>query len=572
MKQLIVTFFLIIFFLPTAFAETKIFSGKAITDAEKAIDGTAFKFKYDENSNKVFADTPAGSLIIDNGACKSNPIFRICINSANFSYKNITTYVYYYEIGMDIYKLTGSLSTASKMAPNTLLQGEQAEFSITITNPTDFEITGIAYKEDLAPFFIKELRGCELDGKNIIWQGSLKSKYDKICAAAVIAEKEGAYSLAGNLSYFNGFENEKKNTDSLAVAILPKQLKASQFMDKDIELKQPFYINMSLQNIHKDEKLELTAAIHLPDSLALLKEVTGFNRELNVLRRSIILEHGAMLNYSLHLASASQIGSTLRQEFIYTIKGLTDKIENATFVKAIEPKPIINFSAEYGELSPGQKFIVVVKLKNPGRSYELNNIKAVLNAPYNNEIRSEINKLMPNESYAIISNTLVAPEDDALKSGNKTFNISLLVHYAFDGALQSLSETFELKLKKEEKDNAIKNDTIIAINAAENATKEAIQESGSAKKEETASVPSNISNEAGESAKTIDKTIEGTVQYTIEDKPNPLFDKGGLLISALIFVTLLAILSIFIVIRKKGKGRAKDIVKDSQQQNEPKTI
>src|SRR3989338_1109389 len=113
--------------IPLIYAETQIFSGKVITGTDKAIDGNVFRFTYDENSKKAFVQTPAGGLIVDNGACKPNNVFRVCINSANFSHKNITTYVYYYEIDATIYKLTGSLSASSKIASASLLQGEPTD-------------------------------------------------------------------------------------------------------------------------------------------------------------------------------------------------------------------------------------------------------------------------------------------------------------------------------------------------------------------------------------------------------------------------------------------------------------
>ncbi|MBI3034878.1 hypothetical protein HYY71_01015, partial [Candidatus Woesearchaeota archaeon] len=116
MKNLIVFILMFILILQIAHAETKIFSGVVTTDSDQAIDGSTFRFKYDENSNKAFVDTPAGGLIVENGACKPNNVFRVCINRANFSYKNITTYVFYYDIDATIYKLTGSLSASSKAA------------------------------------------------------------------------------------------------------------------------------------------------------------------------------------------------------------------------------------------------------------------------------------------------------------------------------------------------------------------------------------------------------------------------------------------------------------------------
>ena len=113
MKRLLISIFMLFLIIPISYAETKIFSGKVVTGADKTIDGGTFRFTYDENSKKAFVQTPAGGLIVESGACKPNNVFRVCINRANFSHKDIATYVYYYEIDTTIYKLTGSLSTTS---------------------------------------------------------------------------------------------------------------------------------------------------------------------------------------------------------------------------------------------------------------------------------------------------------------------------------------------------------------------------------------------------------------------------------------------------------------------------
>ncbi|MBS3114736.1 hypothetical protein J4448_06555 [Candidatus Woesearchaeota archaeon] len=334
MKNLI--FILMLFLtLQIVYAETKIFSGTVITDTDKVIEGSIFKFKYDDVSNKVFAQTPTTALIVDNGACKSNNVFRVCINRANFSYKNVTTYVYYYEVDATIYKLTGSLSTSSKSILTDLLQGESTEFTITITNPTDFDITDIIYNEDLTPFLIKDVKGCSLDGNQIKWQGFLTSKYDKTCTATIAAEKEGTQNLAGNLSYFNGFETEKKTTDSITIKVLPKQLKISQFTDKNIEIKKPFYFNISLQNVHSSEDINSFAAIMIPSHVSLIKDTPVFEKNARVLKHSLMLKPGAAINYSLYMEKLSEGKEPINYRFDYTIKGISDVIENSTFVDII---------------------------------------------------------------------------------------------------------------------------------------------------------------------------------------------------------------------------------------------
>ena len=330
--KLLLFLLILILFLPIAFAETKIFSGNVITDTDKVIDNGIFRFTYDENSKKAFVQTPATGLIVDNGACKSNAIFRVCINRANFSHKNITTYVFYYELNVDIYKLTGSLSAITKSTLNTLIQGESTELSITITNPTDFDILNIVFNYDLTPFYIQEVKGCELNERQLLWNGSLKPKYDKTCTATIVAEKEGSYSLTGNISYFNGYETEKKKTDSITIKILPKQLKVSYIIDKDIEIKKPFYINISLQNIHASEDIETFVTINLPNHISLIKDKPAFIKDGRTLKHSLTLKPGNIANYSLYLEASSEGQEPISYKYAYKIKGISDVIENNTFI------------------------------------------------------------------------------------------------------------------------------------------------------------------------------------------------------------------------------------------------
>ena len=338
MKSLMIILMLFLT-LQVAYAETKIFSGKVMTYTDKVIEGSTFRFTYDENSKKAFVQTPAGGLIVENGACKPNNIFRVCINSANFSHKNITTYVYYYGIDATIYKLTGSLTTASKAMLSTLLQGESTELTVTITNPTDFDITDIIFDYGLAPFFVQEIKGCELNNRKVSWNGSLQSKNDKTCTAAITSDKEGTYSLSGNLSYFNGFEIEKKTTDALPITVLPKQLKASQFVDKNIEIKKPFYFNISLQNIHTSEDIDGLSTITLPSHVSLIKDMPIFEKDARVLKHRLILKPGAGINYSLYMEKISEGKEPINLRFAYTIKGISDILENSTFIDIIGTQP-----------------------------------------------------------------------------------------------------------------------------------------------------------------------------------------------------------------------------------------
>ncbi len=541
MKKSITFFLIFVLSMQLAYSETEIFSGKITTGTDKEIEGGIFRFIYDEQMDKVFVQTPETSLIIENGACKSNDVFRVCINGANFSYKNITTYVYYYDIDTVIYKLTGSLSVNTTLAPGTLLPQETGKLEITITNPTDLDIVNIGYFQDLDPFFVGDVEGCSLDGSQIRWQGSLKPKYDKVCSASIISDKEGAHSLSGNLTYFNGYETEKESTD-FSITVLPKQLKVTQTVDQNIETGMPFYVNTSLENINQDEKIDVSITVELPRSVFLIKDIDWFSKELNVLKRSLALNPGFIYNYSLYLEASSQTSSPLKQKFAYTIKGVRDVIENSTFLNPLEPRPEITITPEYNELSPGQKFIVVVKLRNPSLAYTINNINASLNVPSNNEIKESLDKLMPNSTYTIISRNFFAPA--AGFETESAFKLSFGLLYDFDGSVDSLNESLSLKLKPA-------NNTIADVPTipAENTT----------------SIINATINETKAESKALEPSSNNTLAAISNEKPKPGFielaiskiiDIEYLSLAVMLIVVLLAIAWIAHKIRKKRASKA----------------
>ncbi len=439
-KKLIIIIFIL--FLPSVFAETKIYSGNVITDTDKVIEGGIFRFRYDEYSKKVFVQTPTTNLIVDNGACKSNAVFKVCINRANFSYRNITTYQSYYEVNVDIYKLTGSLTSVSKSTLTELLPNEETDFTITITNPTDFEITSIKFSQDFSPFYLREVKGCSLNGDSLEWQGSLKPKYDRICTAKLFADKQGTYILSGSLSYFNGYETEEKTTDSITITVLPRQLKIIKTFDSYTEIKQPFYLNFSLQNTNSKEKLEGSLTYEFPGNINILKSPSGFTKDFNIVKRNIVLNVNEALNFSFYLEPTSEGKHTIQEKYKYTVKNVDNTFENSTSISTIEPKPEIDLISEYPQVNPGQKFIVLVKLKNPSRIYDLTSIKASLNVPYNNEVVQSISKLAKNQSYTIISNTFIAPDSKEAD----TLNINLVIEYSLKEIPKTINKSLVVKI------------------------------------------------------------------------------------------------------------------------------
>ena len=187
----------------------------------------------------------------------------------------------------------------------------------------------------------------------------------------------------------------------------------------------------------------------MPGNIILLKDVPSFSKDFNILKLISTLEPTSTIEYSLYLEASSSIKNLIKQKYDYTIKNIQATIENDTFINVLEPIPIINFSAEYVEIAPTQKFIVLAKIKNPSEIHEITDIKARLYAPYNNEITQSLNKLLPNETYSIISNTLTIPEnsDILFQSGNKSIKLNLSIEYKINDVVNSLNKSLEFKIR-----------------------------------------------------------------------------------------------------------------------------
>lgn len=450
MPKLIIFIPLLIILLPIVFSETQIFAGSVITDTDVKIANSTYRFTYEETSGNVFVLTPSKSLIVESGKCKSSDVLKVCVGNASYYDRNITTYVTYYKLFATIYKLTGSISTSSNVVLDTLLQGESTDYSITISNPTDFEITNIKFSEDLSKFIVKEAKGCDYDEHKLSWQGSLTPKFDKTCALKLIADKEGTYDLAGTVSYFNSYETETKATSSVRIKVLPKQLKIVNLFDKNVEVNNPFYFNLSLQNVNQEERISAKGMITLPPNLALLNKVLDFSREINILKLEKYLEPSTSYNYSFYLLASAEGNKPIIESFDYVIKNLPDAIENDTYINPVEPRPVLNITTDYNESAPGERFIVVAKITNPSRFHKFKDIKAELKAPFNEELFQAVDILMPNESYKLFSNTLVVPKNinEGLHEQNATYKINLSLSYNLNDVEKSASKVIELKLKQ----------------------------------------------------------------------------------------------------------------------------
>ena len=458
MKKRGMYFIILLLLIPLAYAESTIFTGSLTTDSEISADGHKFSFNYDEYSKKAFATTPSTNLIIDNGACKSNDIFKVCINKANFSYRNITTYKSYYTLDVTISKLTGSLSSALKSPFLEYLQGEKVNVTATLTNPTNLDITKINLEIDLSNLSVIAVKACEQAGNKARWNGSLKPNYDKECTISMVAPSNGGtFAISGKVNYFNGFEKEDKAIEAISIKVLPKQLKLTYMVDNTtdftrIETGDSFHYNVTVENIHISENIGASASITYPPNTVPVKNLQGFLKDGNVFKKNLVLKPGQSFSYQLYLKATHKGVSRLVNSFKYTIKEMEYDDESSQLIEIIEPKPVVELIPEYNSIVPGQKFIVVAKISNPSRRYGFTKITSRLNVPFNAEISQQIDKLAPNQSYVMISRVFSLPYDAELQSNE--LKISMDTDYKLNDLPKSAQSSIYIKINNIEFDKS----------------------------------------------------------------------------------------------------------------------
>lgn len=445
MKRGLLMIMVFVFLIPIALAEVKIHSGTVITGNDLKLSEGTFRFTFDSEGNQTFVQTPTINMIIKSGECRSNGLFRICMGSAEYYDRNATTWVTYYKVYTDIYKQSGSLSTSASAGSNTLLQKESTSVKITIQNPTEQEVTKISYAEDFYPFIVLNVTGCALEGTSFKWTGSLQSGYSQTCTATFYApETPGTYNFAGNLSYFNGFSQETSSTSALSLVVSKKQLQVKESSDSNGEVDKAFHINLSLSNINPTENLDLSMAIPISANFNVLKKTAGMTYANGELAYSGRIQPGNSVNLSISLKPTAGGILSINKAFTYTVKNMRETIENSTYISVVDPNPIIDLNSEYGELSPGQRFIISTRIYNPSMVYTLQDIGAKLSLPFAPEINQNMKQLAPNQSYSIISNSFTLPESYSGDGLKVTFNLK----YTLNGMEKSIQRTMDLKVRQ----------------------------------------------------------------------------------------------------------------------------
>lgn len=292
-----------------------------------------------------------------------------------------------------------------------------------------------------------------------------------------------------------------------------------------------------MQNINSKEKLEGSLAYEFPGNINIIKMPSGFAKDFNTAKKSLALDAGSILNFSFYLEPASEGKHPIQEKYKYSIKNVDYLFENTTYIDSIEPKPIIELISEYTQIKPGQKFIIVVKLKNPSKFYDLANIKASLNVPYNNEVIQSLFKLTTNQSYTIISNTFIAPQ--YLSQETDTLNINLLVEYSLNELPKSINKSLALKVGSQLPQQPATSQPQPAANQSEAATE---TQAAPAAQQETL----NQSQQASAPAEIIEETLQ-TKKFKVDFSDKMLWVFVG------IILIIVFVLPVVIYLIRKGK-------------------
>ena len=309
---------LFILIIPAAFSEEMLFSGKVLTDSNILTKGESFRFYYDESSQKIFAQNPNINLIVDLYGCKLNSKYKICINSANFSYRNLTTYKNYYEIYVEVYKLEYGINFSSIYVEK-MLQNENQRFTFNFLNPTTKYVENLSISLKILNFTVNDVKGCEFDGDYILWRGMLSPSDYKSCSMGLISQSKGAFSIIGNASYTIGADKIENKINLATIEVLSDQLLAGLNANSRADVGEIFYFNVSVKNINPNEDMDVIAKILFPKEAYFVNSKPHyFDLGANALKDSFVLQPGKSKNYSFMLKSEKEmkISRKLWKEFL----------------------------------------------------------------------------------------------------------------------------------------------------------------------------------------------------------------------------------------------------------------
>ena len=519
-----------------AAAEKEVFSGEVYTGRESAIDNYNWSFLYDLQSQKAFVDLPFSSIIISKGSCDTRDAYRICIDYANFSSRDYTSYVDTYALGIRVFKITPEISVNSTLSPGTLLQGEQGIVKVIIDNPSNFEASNIDYKEDFSKFEIKEMHGCENINGIIQWKGSLKLQYSKECSFKIRAYEKLSIQSKANLIYNDGFSVITAQSPVLGITVKEKQLKAAAGKSSWIEPKIPFQYNLTLENLNEEEEISAHLISLFPGYVKIKKKPEEFWVSGSELLGNVKLKKEEKKVFTFTLESDSGGSEQVRHKLEYTIKNLDDKIELQDSIGILDLKPEISLILSNHSPNPNEKVIFIADIKNPSRRHDFTELKAELASEFIEPIVNELKTLKSNQSYRILSNTMVAPGD----IDKKQYSLNFKLLYSLDDKISETSKNISL--------GKVKVETILELN-----------DSGITSINKTSAIIAN--NSVNEEVQTTEEeTQDKTDAEAVEIKEQPeeaidMMESTGISGKNIAIILTVVLFSVLITVKFMFKGR-----------------
>ncbi|MBI2661240.1 hypothetical protein HYX09_03150 [Candidatus Woesearchaeota archaeon] len=422
-------------------AEKEIYAGKVFTNNRTIIDNVNFTFVYDPGSDKALASFPDGTVIVSRGECETRDPYRICFDSANWSSRDYAAYVDTYEIGVRISRTAPELAIKRTLSPPALLQGEKGLITVKIENPGNSDVTDVIYKDDFSMFQISGLTGCELKDGSIYWKGSIKLLSSKECSFYISASQKMDAAIVAALTYNNGFATVNATSSSLAISVREDQLKAASQKQPGLEPGISFTYSLIVENLNTEQEMDVTSSTQLPSFIKVKKKPEQFWASGNELGSTFKLKPKQASNFTFTLQAENHGIANITSRFDYYIQSLKDTLafyDNLS-IKDTTPEVSVLLSTETPK--PNEKFVASVTLRNPSSQSNLEDVEAVLLSGFSEPIKNSINSLKANQSYNIISNTLMAPAD----IDEKPRTLELKITYAFSGKKYSIERSIPLR-------------------------------------------------------------------------------------------------------------------------------
>ena len=200
-----------------------------------------------------------------------------------------------------------------------------------------------------------------------------------------------------------------------------------------------------MKNINAVEDINVDVKISFPEGIVMLDGPFGFDKTTKKFSDILSLDHGLSQKYVFYMKSSSAKNPFVDTSFGYFVKSTKYDLNLREALNIIDIIPTVNLTSEYSMVTPGQKYFIVVQIKNPSYVNPIKKIKASLKSNFMDFANEEISELLPNKTYNLIS---IRPQAPNLKSneGNATIKFSLNLSYDYLGSEKTISRELILPL------------------------------------------------------------------------------------------------------------------------------